>query len=529
MPPRAHPLCMALGARMQQPGCASGKGGGESDASSRHSLAPPCRARLAHGGPRRQRTRGRRSDERPRVRGHARAVLGHLVPLHTRRRLRRAGSRELPPWSRPPAGVPAVHFVEPYYYARWRPCERGVALQCAERGPGRSCRRVHRPRVPAVDFGDPSPPPSGSARCFGARCRAMRRARPREGALRPGLILRVPFAPARPQLAFSTSPLTWTYSVGSEVFALNNFFAAALVWLAAERLVGGQAWAVPAGAFLSGLALCNQHTIILFEIPLIAAILWAEWPVRGADRPLLPYPFFSRCPFARRLWSQALTLWRLASLAQLGLLGLAPYAYLPLSQILRPHPGSWGDVASVAGFVHHLRRGGPFPYCIRGPGPVSACLMPRPRRLRHLQALQHRGGHRVHGPARGHVRGGRRGPAGTLRSPPLTGALSANPARAHRAPSSAVCSSSRAPRSCWLPSLSLRRGYSARPATRRPSPSKASASRPSAAGPLQPSEGGAEHPPSRRRRPALSRSASGACCLQRGHSTSCAPPTARRG
>lgn len=119
----------------------------------------------------------------------------------------------------------------------------------------------------------------GAARCGG-------RAAARE-ARWTALILRTPFAPARPQLAFSTSPLTWTYSVGSEVFALNNCFAAALVWLAAERLVGGKAWAVPAGAFLSGLALCNQHTIVLFEIPLILAVLWAEWPVRG-PRPLLP-------------------------------------------------------------------------------------------------------------------------------------------------------------------------------------------------------------------------------------------------
>ena len=40
-----------------------------------------------------------------------------------------------------------------------------------------------------------------------------------------------------------------------------------------------------------------------------------------------------------------------------GLLGLSPYAYLPLAAYFNPTPGGWGHVTSAAGLWHHLRRG----------------------------------------------------------------------------------------------------------------------------------------------------------------------------
>jgi hypothetical protein len=36
-------------------------------------------------------------------------------------------------------------------------------------------------------------------------------------------------------------------------------------------------------------------------------------------------------------------------------LGLMPYVYLPLAASLWPRPGSWGDVTTLKGFIHHLR------------------------------------------------------------------------------------------------------------------------------------------------------------------------------
>ncbi len=138
-------------------------------------------------------------------------------------------------------------------------------------------------------------------------------------------------------VGFALSELTWQYSVGAEVFALNNLLVAVLVWLtvsygAARSEAERELW-VALGALWSGLALTNQHTAVLFEAALVGWVLWFEWRSRGL-RP------------AR------LTLWSCLFFA-----GLAPYAYLPWAQLRRRQQGSWGDSTTLAGLVHHLRRG----------------------------------------------------------------------------------------------------------------------------------------------------------------------------
>jgi hypothetical protein len=85
-----------------------------------------------------------------------------------------------------------------------------------------------------------------------------------------------------------------------------------------------------AGAFTCGLAMCNQHTIVLFELPIIAFVLWTR---------------------RRTLW------WReLAQFTGAFALGLAPYIYMPMTAIWNPQPGSWGDVTTLSGLIHHIRR-----------------------------------------------------------------------------------------------------------------------------------------------------------------------------
>ena len=84
-----------------------------------------------------------------------------------------------------------------------------------------------------------------------------------------------------------------------------------------------------------GLALTNQHTSVLFVAPLTVWVL-ASLPLRdGLGRALL----------------------RLALLGVCGLLGLAPYAYLPIAAKMNPRQGSWGNVSELKGLWHHLRRG----------------------------------------------------------------------------------------------------------------------------------------------------------------------------
>lgn len=140
-------------------------------------------------------------------------------------------------------------------------------------------------------------------------------------------------------MLFAFSPLIWTYAIGAEVFSLNNLFVGALLYILTRY---GQAEAsgnpplkmkyAQLGAFVSGLAMCNQHTIILLEIPIIVYVLLSLRPKLGTRE--------------------------LGQLSMCFFLGLVPYVYMPLSAWLNPQPGSWGDVSTISGFFHHLRRAG---------------------------------------------------------------------------------------------------------------------------------------------------------------------------
>ena len=132
---------------------------------------------------------------------------------------------------------------------------------------------------------------------------------------------------------FTFSPLIWQYATTSEVFPLNTFFAALLLLLVLAFAQTGSFRLALLGAFVCGLALCNQHTIVLYEAPLI---LWVAFLLR------------------RRVYQRPI-----ATCLQLGaclLLGLAPYAYLPISAMVDPQHGSWGHVSTLEGFLHHFLR-----------------------------------------------------------------------------------------------------------------------------------------------------------------------------
>jgi hypothetical protein len=106
----------------------------------------------------------------------------------------------------------------------------------------------------------------------------------------------------------------WEYSVGAEVFALNNLLAAMLIYLTVLCAEDPKwPWVpVSAGAFVCGLGLTNQLTIVLFEAPLILWILWAK---------------------RKHLSFSGVTLVSLCFIA-----GIAPYAYLPWAAV-RNTPG----------------------------------------------------------------------------------------------------------------------------------------------------------------------------------------------
>lgn len=143
------------------------------------------------------------------------------------------------------------------------------------------------------------------------------------------------------------APAVWEYSTQFEVFALNNALCAALLLLAlaamhAAARGGARAPAIVAallrcGALASGAALANQHTSVLLVAPCAALGLALHAATHGGWRSLLLLrgaPAYAGC----------LTL------------GLAPYAWLPLSHGFARVAGSWGDASSLAGFARQVDR-----------------------------------------------------------------------------------------------------------------------------------------------------------------------------
>mmetsp|Transcript_21791 Transcript_21791/g.42884 ORF Transcript_21791/g.42884 Transcript_21791/m.42884 type:complete len:794 (+) Transcript_21791:80-2461(+) len=136
-------------------------------------------------------------------------------------------------------------------------------------------------------------------------------------------------------VAFSMSPLVWSYTVGAEVFALNNLLCSILIFLTVllsrkqEILGPKRTQTICFGAFVCGLGMSNQHTSILFQVPLVFYVVF--W----LDRP----------------WN--VRRWIYYGVA--GLAGLSPYLYLYISAG-EPKIGSWGATDTLPGLLRHFFR-----------------------------------------------------------------------------------------------------------------------------------------------------------------------------
>ena len=131
---------------------------------------------------------------------------------------------------------------------------------------------------------------------------------------------------------FSFSPLVWQYAVTAEVFPMNTMFSAMIIFLCTKFAIEKKESIAVTGSFICGLAICNQHTIVLFEIP---CILWMLYLLRT------------------NIWHDSSLLIRLV---RAFLIGLLPYIYLPLAARVSPNGGGWGDVKTFSGFVNHFIR-----------------------------------------------------------------------------------------------------------------------------------------------------------------------------
>ena len=129
---------------------------------------------------------------------------------------------------------------------------------------------------------------------------------------------------------FAFSPFVWSYAVRAEVFSMNNFFAAALLFCAVSYHQLKEKRYVYWGAALFGLGMGNHHTLLFFGIPMVAWSLWKS-----------PKTFLSAREFL--------------ILSGLFLAGLLPYIYLPIAAAFKPII-YWGDFSTWDGFFAHVSR-----------------------------------------------------------------------------------------------------------------------------------------------------------------------------
>lgn len=157
-----------------------------------------------------------------------------------------------------------------------------------------------------------------------------------------------PSIAAAMSLIFAFGRLIWTYSVTPEVFALNNLFAAAacLAFIHISKVFAVSS--IPDSktlssyrallhvcAVASGLALCNQHTIILLIVPIAFSVFFITPAVLRAPSHCISYLAAACC-------------------------GMLPYLLLPMrTWQLQGHVDellSWGNQLSFSGFFLHLFR-----------------------------------------------------------------------------------------------------------------------------------------------------------------------------
>ena len=129
---------------------------------------------------------------------------------------------------------------------------------------------------------------------------------------------------------FAFSPLIWRYAVIAEVFALNNFFAALMIYLVIRYWQQKEIHIAYLGAFLLGLGLTNHQTLLFYGLPLVLFVWWVS---KG----------------------ELLKLKRFGTMAVLFFAGLSPYLYLSIASLRIPEV-SWGNSSSLYGLFTHITR-----------------------------------------------------------------------------------------------------------------------------------------------------------------------------
>ena len=132
-------------------------------------------------------------------------------------------------------------------------------------------------------------------------------------------------------LTCSFSPLMWQYNTTAEVFALHNLTLTLILYALVEYCATpNSTFTIAVGSFICGIALTNQHTSILLILPVGGYVSYTS---SMHLKPMLL--LISTLSF---------------------IVGMSLYALLPILAIHQPHAGSWGDVTTIKGLVHHFLR-----------------------------------------------------------------------------------------------------------------------------------------------------------------------------
>jgi hypothetical protein len=175
--------------------------------------------------------------------------------------------------------------------------------------------------------------------------------------------------------SFAFSPLVWEYSIGAEVFALNNLLCSALVYLtiliikqkdsgfsqstvdapfpvmkqnglvasklskypynfSPRALFSGVNSLSAVGALIGGLAMANQHSSLIFLAVLVPAVL----------HTIISY----NSTTTHRVGAVIICFFSFLS-------GLSPYGIFHL-RALSPTPGTWGNLSTWGGLYSHFFR-----------------------------------------------------------------------------------------------------------------------------------------------------------------------------
>lgn len=130
--------------------------------------------------------------------------------------------------------------------------------------------------------------------------------------------------------------LTWTWSITSEVFSLNNLFITSIMKLSVDFYQSSdqekQKRIALFGSFVCSLSLCNQHTIVVY---IFILVMWVLMELKH---------------------NQLLSLMFLMKLTFMFTVGLLPYIYLPLSAYYNQARWTWGDQRTISGVYKHLLR-----------------------------------------------------------------------------------------------------------------------------------------------------------------------------